>query len=217
LKSGNQHARLNERKWSLRGKTYDDRRFDYFRFFQRGIVSLLDLKENQRILDLGCGSGWALRYAAALVNQRGEFYGIDISSKMIEKARAISSGYERMHFSQANAEQLPFEDGFFDFIICSNSFRHYFSPSKVLGEVSRVLRSKGRIYILDPTADGFIMKRVDKWLKDKEPEHVQFYGSQEYQTLFAGAGLNYVASKSMTFPVIPVRVLFIRVHIGEKP
>jgi ubiquinone/menaquinone biosynthesis C-methylase UbiE len=211
MKKGNEHARLNIKKWDLRVETYDKRHFSYFRFMQKRLVSLLDLKENQHLLDLGCGTGWAVRYGASLVNERGEFYGIDISAKMIEKAKASSSDYKNVHFYQANAEQLPSENDFFDFIICSNSFHHYFSPDKVLSEASRVLKSKGRIYILDPTADGFIMKMVNRWIKKKESEHVRLYSTLEYRTLFFKAGLNYVASK-------PIMVLFnsMKVHIGEK-
>ena len=66
----NEHNRLNEEKWNSRAKTFDDRRFNYFRFMQKRLVSLLDLKENQHLLDLGCGTGWAVRYAASLVNNR---------------------------------------------------------------------------------------------------------------------------------------------------
>ena len=120
MEKRNEHARLNEEKWDKRAKTFDDRRFNYFRFMQKKLVSLLGLKENQRFLDLGCGTGWAVRYTARLVNERGEFHGIDISSKMIEKAKASSSDWKNVYFHQANAEQLPFGNDFFDFIICSN-------------------------------------------------------------------------------------------------
>jgi ubiquinone/menaquinone biosynthesis C-methylase UbiE len=107
-----EHTRLNEEKWDGRAKTFDERRFNYFRSMQKRLVSLLDLKENQHLLDLGCGTGWAVRYAARLVNECGEFYGIDISAKMIEKAKASSTDYKDAHFYQTSAEQLPFDNDF---------------------------------------------------------------------------------------------------------
>jgi ubiquinone/menaquinone biosynthesis C-methylase UbiE len=192
----------------LRAKTFDDRRFNYHRYMQKRVVSLLGLKEGQRLLDVGCGTGWAVRYAIGLVDGAGEFYGIDISSKMIEKAIASSSDYKNVHFYQTSAEQLPFQNDFFNFIICTNSFHHYFSPDNVLKEAHRVLKAKGRIYILDLTADGFIMNMVDRRVKKKEPEHVRFYSTREYRALFTKAGLKYVASKLVAFPE--------KVHIGEK-
>lgn len=210
MEKRNEHARLNEEKWDKRAKTFDDRRFNYFRFMQKKLISLLGLKENQRILDLGCGTGWAVRYAANLVNQRGEFYGIDISSKMIERAKASSSNCKNVFFYRTSAEQLPFSDDFFDFIICSNSFHHYFCPDKVLSEVHRVLKSKGRIYILDGTGDDFIVRMFDKRTKKKDPSHVKLYSTQEYKALFAQAKLNYIATKSIW------GLLYIKIHVGEK-
>jgi ubiquinone/menaquinone biosynthesis C-methylase UbiE len=169
------------------------------------------LKENQHLLDLGCGTGWAVRYAASLVNNQGGFYGIDISPKMIEKAKSNSSDCKNVYFYQENAEQLHFDNDFFDFIICSNSFHHYFSPDKVLSEVYRVLKSKGRIYILDTTADGLIVRTVGKIRKKKDPTHVKLYSSREYKELFTKAKLNYIASQSIW------GLYSIKIHIGEKP
>jgi len=105
-------------------------------------------------LTLGCGIGWALRHAASLVNNQCGFYDIDMSPNMFEKAKLNSSDCKNVYFHQENAEHLHFENNFFDLIICSNSFHHYFSPDKVLSEVYKVLKSKGRIYILDGTVNS---------------------------------------------------------------
>ena len=130
---------------------------------------------------------------------------------MIEKAKLNSSDCKNVYFYQENAEQLHFGDNFFDFIICSNSFHHYFSPDKVLSEAYRVLKSKGRIYILDGTADGLIVRIADKWTKKKDPSHVKLYSTREYQGTFYQAKLNYIASKSIC------GLYTMKVHIGEKP
>jgi ubiquinone/menaquinone biosynthesis C-methylase UbiE len=194
--------------WDSRAGTWYDRYFSYLQWMQKKLVSLLELGENPRFLDLGCGIGWAVRYAASLANGRGEFYGIDISSKMIERSEASSTGYKNIHFRKANAEELPFDDDFFDLIICSNSFHHYFSPDNVVREVCRVLKLGGKIYILDATADGFITRMLDRLAKKLEPAHLKLYSTQEYQTFFRKAELHYVATQSV--------VLSVKVHIAEK-
>jgi ubiquinone/menaquinone biosynthesis C-methylase UbiE len=208
-----EHAKLNKEKWDIRAKTFDQRRFNYFRYLQKRLVSLLNLKESQRLLDLGCGTGWAVRYAARLVSERGEFYGIDISSTMIEKAKANSSDYQSVQFYQTSADRLPFNSDFFDFIICSNSFHHYFNHDKVLNEAYRVLKPKGRIYIMDLTADGFIAKMIDSWVKRREREHVRFYSTLEYQAMFREAGINYIASKLVA---VAIPGFYMKAHVGEK-
>jgi ubiquinone/menaquinone biosynthesis C-methylase UbiE len=212
LEKADEHARLSERTWDLRAETWFDGRFSfqsgYLRWMQKKLVSMLELGKNPRFLDLSCGIGWAVRYAASLADGRGEFYGIDISSKMLEKAEASSTNRRNIHFRKATAERLPFDNDFFDLVACSNSFHHYFCPDNVLREVHRVLKPTGRIYILDVTADGFITRLLDKLAKKLEPDHVRLYSTQEYQTFFAKAGLDYVTSKSMVFST--------KVHIAEK-
>jgi ubiquinone/menaquinone biosynthesis C-methylase UbiE len=203
-----EHAKLNEEMWDLRAETWYDRRFSYLRWTQRRLVSLLELGADTHFLDLGCGTGWAVRFAASLADGRGEFYGVDISSKMIEKAEAGAVGHRNVHYRKANAEELPFDNDFFDVIICSNSFHHYFSPGNVLREVYRVLKPKGRVYILDITADGFITRMLDGLAKKREPAHVKFYSTREFQKFFGEAGLKYVTSKSIA--------LSAKVHTGEK-
>jgi len=172
------------------------------------LVSILDLGGNPYFLDLGCGTGWAVRYAANLANGKGEFYGIDISSKMIMKAQASSAGHKNIHFYKANAENLPFKNNFFDLIISTNAFHHFANHEKVVREAHRVLKPKGRIYILDVTADNFMMKILDRLSGKIEQGHVKIYSTREYQTLFESAGLHFLGYKSV---MVSMKTL-----IGEK-
>jgi len=200
-------TKLNLEMWDSRAETYD-RCLRFTRWSQKKLVSVLELGENPHLLDLGCGTGWAVLYAASGANGHGEFYGIDISSKMIEKAEANSANYRNVHFYEANAEELPFENGFFGHIICSNAFHHYSNPEKVVGEASRVLKPHGRVYILDITADGLLTSILDRLARKLERGHVKVYSTKDYQILFEKAGLLYVSSKS----ILPTW----KIHIAEK-
>lgn len=205
-----ENERLNEKKWNSEANTYDSRYFTfYIRSMQEKIVSLLNLNKNQRLLDIGCGTGRALRLASNLVDGQGEFYGIDISSKMLEVAKSNSSD-KNIHFYKANAEKLPFEDDFFDLIMCCNSFHHYSNPNMVLSEMCRVLNQNGRVYILDPTTDMLFMKIIDIIWGNIEPSHVKQYSTKEYEVFFEKAGLKYIQSISVTVGG------FAKVHVGQK-
>lgn len=147
----------NEKKWDRRAENFERKwfnRVNFFQFLQKRVIKLLDLHEGQHFLDMGCGTGWAVRYAANLVENKGEFYGIDISPKMIDKALLYSGKSENIHFYNTNAETLPFQNDFIDVIICTNSFHHYVNPDKVLAEAQRVLKPGGKLYIPDATAEG---------------------------------------------------------------
>lgn len=116
-----EHAGLNERKWDSRAATFDQKRFDYFRWMQRKVIGLIDLKPGCHFLDIGCGTGWAVRHVASLLQGEGEFYGVDISGAMIGTAQVQSRGFKNMEFYKTSAEQIPLEDGCVDFAICTNS------------------------------------------------------------------------------------------------
>jgi ubiquinone/menaquinone biosynthesis C-methylase UbiE len=179
LENLNTHNERNEHKWDIRARTFDKKRFDYFRYMQKRVISIINLHKNTNFLDLGCGTGWAVRYVANLLEGQGHFVGIDISKGMIEKAKGNAIGLGNISFYKASSEELPLENNYFDNIICTNSFHHYLNPEKALSEAYRVLRQKGRIYILDPTADDFFVRWFDSIKRKIEKEHVKFYSSIE--------------------------------------
>ncbi len=203
------HFQRNAQKWNLRAETYDKKRFDFFRMMQERTIALLPVKPEMLFLDMGCGTGWAVCHVAGLAEQRGAFYGIDLAPKMIEKAKENSRDSKNVYFYEANAEALAFENDFFDVILCTNSFHHYPHPAKALDEVRCVLKPGGQIGIMDFTADGPILRMIDRVIKSREPEHVRFYSTQEYRSLYAQAKLKYVAAKMIAYPMM-------KVHIGEK-
>jgi ubiquinone/menaquinone biosynthesis C-methylase UbiE len=188
-----EHIRLNEQKWDKWAPVADGKgwKYEYLRNAQNHVIELINLQENVNFLDIGCGTGWAVAQAAKKVNGKGAFYGIDISIKMIEKAMENYSDRNIFHFFKANSESISLPDDFFDTIICTNSFHHYLNPDKVMAEIHRLLRTGGKIYILDPTADYWIIKVVDKILTIIEPEHVKIYSSKEFRNLMTNAGLTY--------------------------
>jgi ubiquinone/menaquinone biosynthesis C-methylase UbiE len=207
MQETDENARLNEELWDSRARTYD-RRFSFTRWTQRKLVSMLQLGEDPRVLDLACGTGWAVRYAASLVGRKGSFYGVDNSSKMIEQAEANAKNMLNVHFCKSRVEELPFDDDFFDFVISSNAFHHFSDPEKALREACRVLKPRGKVYILDTSANNFFMRILDRLSRKVEAGHVRLYSTREFEALFEKAGLHYIMSK----PVLSA----IKVHIAEK-
>ena len=208
MKNEKEHIELNQQKWDFWAKSFDKKIYDFFRFMQKRTISLTALKEKDYFLDIGCGTGWAVRHASRIIKENGKAFGIDLSPKMIEIAKANSPNNQNVFFFQANAENLPFKDNFFEFIICTNSFHHYLDPLKALDEIFRVLKKEGEIYILDVTTDGFLAKMFNKRFQKTEKEHVKFYNTREFKDFYAKANLKYIASKL----ILP----FEKVHIAKK-
>ncbi len=210
MKSESEHLKLNENKWDRWAKTFDDRGWkkEYLRKAQRSLVSVMNIKENMRFLDVGCGTGRALGYIAGQLKGKGSFYGADLSSKMIDKAKDNFKDCENFHFVRANAESIPLDDDFFDVIICTNSFHHYFNPVNALREMRRLLKPGGKLFILDPTADTRLIRLFSKFAKAIEPDHVKLYSTSEFQGMYKAAGLKYTGTQIINFHQ--------KVHIGEK-
>ena len=114
-------------------------------------LALMRLKPGQRVLDLGCGAGWASRLLAQMVGggQRpGQVIGLDVSDEMIRRARANSTAFDNLMFVVGSAQQIPWEENFFDKLLSVESFYYYGDQEGALSELFRVLAPKGELYIL---------------------------------------------------------------------
>jgi len=105
-------------------------------------------------------------------------------------------------------ESVPLDDNLFDIIICTHSFHHYLNPDKALNEMHRLLKIGGKVYILDITADLWILKISNKLTKLFSSEMVKFYSTKEFRRLIISSGLTYVGCKKIK--------AYQKVHIGEK-
>jgi ubiquinone/menaquinone biosynthesis C-methylase UbiE len=114
-------------------------------------LALMELKPGQRVLDLGCGAGWASRLLAKAVSSAdkpGQVIGLDVSDEMIRRARAASSNYENLLFVVGSAQQIPWEENFFDKVLSVESFYYYGDQEGALDELFRVMAPKGELFIL---------------------------------------------------------------------
>jgi ubiquinone/menaquinone biosynthesis C-methylase UbiE len=112
----------------------------------------MDLRPGQRVLDLGCGSGWATRLLARVTgggpHGSGQVVGIDISDEMIRQARAASKEFKNVKFVVGSAAQIPWKENFFDRVLSVESFYYYPDQDRALAELFRVMAPGGRLFIL---------------------------------------------------------------------
>lgn len=111
-------------------------------FLTERLYTLLSLQKDLKCLDVGCGTG---NYTIALA-ARGDcsFYGVEPSETMLESAKRKSSS---VTWASAAAENLPFENEFFDAALVTLTIHHWKSLEKGFAEICRVLKSGGNFVI----------------------------------------------------------------------
>src|SRR6476660_7265964 len=144
----------------------------------------MDLRPGERVLDLGCGSGWATRLISRLVGEGpegfGQVVGLDVSDEMVRQARAASKDFENILHVWGSAQQIPWEENFFDKVLSVESFYYYSDQDRALSELFRVMAPKARLYILINLYkdNPYSLQWVDKL---KVPVHVR--SAAEYADL----------------------------------
>ena len=130
------------------------------RRFRRNQIGFLNLREGERVLEVGCGTGVLSLLAKMLVGDGGAVEAIDIAPKMVARARqkAEKAGL-LINFSVASIDELPYRDGIFDAVISSLMFHHL--PLRIkergLEEVYRVLKPGGRLLLCDFSSPRYLV------------------------------------------------------------
>lgn len=121
-----------------------DNSFDgkFVKVMYKPLLDELEKDVEEKLLDVGCGTGNIL---CKLVNGKRQLFGIDLSENMVEESRKRMG--RDAEIKVADAEHIPYEDNFFDTLICNASFHHYPHPEEVLKEMKRVLKSGGKLFI----------------------------------------------------------------------
>lgn len=114
------------------------------------ILEKAGIKDNQKILDVGCGYGGTIRMLNEAFSNC-ELVGINIDQKQIRRAEDITKekNNNKISFIEADALNLPFDDGSVDAVLAVESIFHFDSREKFLKECSRVLRKGGRVVLSD--------------------------------------------------------------------
>ena len=109
-------------------------------------IKNIELNPNDILLDIGCGTGTAVKIASRICH-KGKIYGIDPIETMINIAIKNQDKPSNIEFILGSAENIPLDNKYVNKIIAINSIHHWKDYNKGLLEVNRVLKSEGFFFI----------------------------------------------------------------------
>ena len=159
-------------------------------------IERMHLPSNARVLDVGCGSGWATRLMAEKAYE-GNVMGIDIADEMVQLAVESSSSFENAEFRVATAEELPFSDDEFTHVFSMESLYYYSNMIAALREIRRVLVDGGTfVTVIDLYLEN---TPSHQWIPTlKVPVHL--LGIPDYRLMFEETGFVNVVDERLHDP-----------------
>ena len=135
--------------WDRAASTYDAEHREWLsEAFENKIRSWLarQFMPDDDVLELGCGTGIFSEMIAGRVRH---VTATDFSPEMLERAEQRLSAYDNVEMRKEDACHTSFADGAFDAVLTVNLFHHAGEPAAVARECARVVRSGGRIVVID--------------------------------------------------------------------
>jgi arsenite methyltransferase len=116
---------------------------------RRIVRDALGASAGERILDVGCGPGFYCVELLDDVGPSGSVVGVDSSAAMLTLAARRCAGFDNIELREADATELPFEDGGFDAAISVQVQEYVRDIDAGLAELHRALRPGGRVLVFD--------------------------------------------------------------------
>ncbi|WP_435076409.1 methyltransferase domain-containing protein [Halococcus sp. AFM35] len=146
-------------------------------------LSLFDIDEDDRVLDVGCGTGFATE---GLLEHTERVHGLDQSAHQLERAYEKFGRDGPVAFYRGDAERLPFADDTFDAVWSSGSIEYWPDPVATLWEFRRVTEPGGNVLVVGPDAPkSSVFGRLADAI-------MLFYDEEEADRMFAAADLDVV-------------------------
>ena len=182
-------ARAHFDRWS---ETYEqDSAARWLREMQTQALAALALTPGDVLLDVGCGTGAAVRDAARTVTRA---VGFDLSAGMIEKARERARGIDNAEFEVGDVSgRFPFDDGDFTALVCTTAFHHFPRPRDTVAEMFRVLGPGGRVVIADANRRHPAVFTLDLVLRAAQASHAGFRSPAHLMHDLCAAGVQSVS------------------------
>jgi SAM-dependent methyltransferase len=165
---------------------------------ETGIADFVQPKGDERVLDVGTGTG---PLAFALAPRVREVVGIDLVPELLERGREYAGDrYPNVELRQGDVADLDVETGTFD-LVCERAVLHHVPrPELVLAEMTRATRPGGRLLVIDQLApvDPLDAIELDRFERARDPSHTRLLSDGDLRALFEANSLMLIRSRVNT-------------------
>jgi len=115
--------------------------------FLETLVPMFGLRDEQKVLDAGTGTGILIPFLLRAVGPSGQVVAIDFANKMIKVSRSKYGHSPNVSFAVQNIEQMDYPSESFDAVVCFGLFPHLENRVEALRQIKRVLKLEARLII----------------------------------------------------------------------
>lgn len=113
------------------------------------VVAACRVTPGARIAEIGCGTGWFTFDLEKAVRPRGIVYALDMQPAMLQILRAKRENWERILTLPCSENEFELDTGEVDIVFHANTLHECADPEKHLREVNRVLKTGGRLVVVE--------------------------------------------------------------------
>lgn len=195
--------------------------------WSQGLVAAAEIRPDEQVLDLACGTGVVTRAAAVQLGPKGSVTGLDLNPGMLEVAKAHGNpGSCKMQWVEASALETGLPDASFDVVLCQQGFQFFPDQPKALAETRRILKDGGRLYFsvwaksgpYNDAVAAALRAHVDAQSANRYLQARNVPGAGELEAIFVAAGFRDVTiSQAEMKNRIPDVASFVAVHLLGTP
>lgn len=172
--------------FGLAASTYDSAAH-FQRWTGECLLKKIPERTTERILDLGCGTGFFSHHLHACAPE-ASYFGMDLAENMTKYAREHHS--ENTAWLVGDAEYLPLRDNSFDLVFSSLAIQWCSSLSRLMSDVNRVLKPGG-LFVFSTLLDGSLKELKNAWSAIDNKQHVNdFFSKADYERAIQESGLS---------------------------
>lgn len=119
------------------------------RIWKKSLITMMNPSPNQKLIDVGCGTGDIAKIFLNYVNKDAQITCVDPNIGMVNKGKEKLKKFKNIDWIIASAEKLPLTDNSYDFYTISFGLRNTANLNKSLSEAYRVLKPGGRFLCLE--------------------------------------------------------------------